>query len=483
MKRGGLAAPLIKSIIFVVVTVLITAVLGISIAYTGVSATVGYRAVFSDVTGLTVGDDVDIAGVRVGEVTSISVYDRNRALVGFSVQPGRPLPASVTASIMYLNLVGQRYLELGQGTGPANGTLPPGGTIPLSRTTPALNLTVLFNGFQPLFQALSPGDVNQLTSDIIQVFQGESPNITALVATVGSLTTALASKDQVIDEVIGNLNSVLRTITSRGNALASLVTSLQQLVSGLAADRQSVGTAISAIASLTSATAGLLQVGRAPLQAGITQLQRLASNLAANSPDGQYVPAGSAGQDGGHREDGLVRLLAELLPLRRHGDRRAQLPGRPATAGRPGHGGEVRVVRRLSITPVRERNPIAVAVAGLAIVAVIVLLTYFSGSLPLIGGGTGYTAYFAEAAGLQAGNEVRDRGRHGGPGHRREPGRRQGGGDVPGERSVGRQPDHRRHRDQDPAGRQVPGARPGGPRAAGSRPGRSRYRAPARPTT
>ncbi len=64
-------------------------------------------------------------------------------------------------------------------------------------------------------------------------------------------------------------------------------------------------------------------------------------------------------------------------------------------------------MRRPAITPVRERNPIAVAVAGLAIVAVIVLLTYFSGSLPLIGGGTGYTAFFAEAAGLQAGNEVR----------------------------------------------------------------------------
>jgi phospholipid/cholesterol/gamma-HCH transport system substrate-binding protein len=284
MKRGGLAAPLTKSIIFVVVTALITAILGISIAYTGVSATVGYRAVFSDVTGLTVGDDVDIAGVRVGEVNSISVYDHNRALVGFAVQPGRALPASVTATIMYLNLVGQRYVELGQGTGPADGTLRAGGTIPLSRTKPALNLTALFNGFQPLFQALSPGNVNQLSSDIIQVFQGESPNITALVATVGSLTTALASRDQVIDQVIGNLNSVLRTITARGNALATLVTSLQQLVSGLAADRHSVGTAISAIATLTSATAGLLQVGRAPLQSGITQLQRLASNLAANSP-------------------------------------------------------------------------------------------------------------------------------------------------------------------------------------------------------
>jgi len=277
-------APLIKSAIFVAVTAVVTAALGVSIASTGVPGTVGYRAVFSDVTGLRVGDDVDIAGVRVGEVTSIGIYHRNLALVGFSLPKDRQLPASVTATIRYLNLVGQRYVELGEGTGPVGRALPRGGTIPLSRTTPALDLTVLFNGFQPLFQALSPGDVNQLTSEIIQVFQGESPNIAALIGTVGSLTTALATKDRVIGQVIGNLNAVLHTISSRGGALANLVTSLQELVSGLAADRQPIGTAISAIASLSGATAGLLQVGRAPLRADIAQLGRLASNLAAHSP-------------------------------------------------------------------------------------------------------------------------------------------------------------------------------------------------------
>jgi phospholipid/cholesterol/gamma-HCH transport system substrate-binding protein len=62
---------------------------------------------------------------------------------------------------------------------------------------------------------------------------------------------------------------------------------------------------------------------------------------------------------------------------------------------------------RISIKPIRERNQISVALVGLAILAVVALLTYFSPSLPFIGGGTGYTAYFAEAAGLQPGNEVR----------------------------------------------------------------------------
>jgi phospholipid/cholesterol/gamma-HCH transport system substrate-binding protein len=64
-------------------------------------------------------------------------------------------------------------------------------------------------------------------------------------------------------------------------------------------------------------------------------------------------------------------------------------------------------MKRITIKPIRERNPIIVAVAGLVILAAIASLVYFSNDLPLIGGGTGYTAYFAEAAGLQAGNEVR----------------------------------------------------------------------------
>lgn len=59
------------------------------------------------------------------------------------------------------------------------------------------------------------------------------------------------------------------------------------------------------------------------------------------------------------------------------------------------------------LKPLSERNPIGIAVAGLAVLVAIALLTFFSGDLPFIGGGTTYTAYFAEAGGLQPGNEVR----------------------------------------------------------------------------
>jgi phospholipid/cholesterol/gamma-HCH transport system substrate-binding protein len=284
MNVKGLAAPLIKSALFIVVTVLATVVLAISVANTGVGGADRYYAHFTDVTGLIEGDSVRIAGVRVGQVTDIGVVNRRQARVQFTVQTGRKLPASTEATIKYLNLVGQRFIELRRGTGPPGQVLPRGGTIPIERTTEALNLTQLFNGFQPLFRALSPADVNQLAGEIIQVLQGEGPTMDSLLRTVASLTSTLAGRDQVIGQVIDNLNDVLATINARSDQLADLIVTLRRLTTGLAADREPLGEAIAAMSLLTNSTADLLKVGRAPLRDSITELGRLSDNLADESP-------------------------------------------------------------------------------------------------------------------------------------------------------------------------------------------------------
>lgn len=59
------------------------------------------------------------------------------------------------------------------------------------------------------------------------------------------------------------------------------------------------------------------------------------------------------------------------------------------------------------VKPLRERNPVFVALAGLVVLGLIAYLAFNANNLPLIGGGTGYTAYFTESAGLTPGNEVR----------------------------------------------------------------------------
>ena len=88
----------------------------------------------------------------------------------------------------YKNLIGDRYLELSGGSNGRGTTLQPGATIPASRTSPALDLDTLLNGFKPLFAGLDPKQINAVSSEIVQVFQGESGTIGTLLATVSSLT-------------------------------------------------------------------------------------------------------------------------------------------------------------------------------------------------------------------------------------------------------------------------------------------------------
>jgi phospholipid/cholesterol/gamma-HCH transport system substrate-binding protein len=278
----GVKGTVVKSVVFVVVTGVATGALGVAIANPGSGDTVEYSARFSNAVALSVGDDVRIAGVKVGQVERISVADRRVAEVGFSVERDHPLPASATASIKYRNLVGQRYIALGEGAGDPNQVLPPGGEIPLARTSPALDLTALLNGFKPLLRALSPGDVNRMAGEIVQVLQGEGGTIDDLLAHTAALTSTLAQRDQVIGEVIDHLNSVLAQVNAHDDQLSTLVTTTQQLVSGLSADRGAIGDAVSGLAGLADATTTLLQQGRQPLKDDIAQLGGVATNLAAN---------------------------------------------------------------------------------------------------------------------------------------------------------------------------------------------------------
>ena len=279
----GIFAPLTKLIVFTAVIALATGLVALTIANVTLSPTTRYLARFTDVSGLLVGDDVRIAGVRVGSVDSIELVDHRFAQVGFSVDARQHLPASATAAVLYRNLLGQRYLSLARGPGPVGQTLPPGGLIPIERTTPPLSLTVLFNGFKPLLVGLDPAQLNQLSWEIVQVLQGQGGTVESLLASTSSLTGDLADRDRVIGEVIMNLNAVLDTVNARDEQLSALILQLQRLVSGLAADREPIGQAIVSIDQLAGTTAGLLRDARPPLRDDIAALGALSTNLADSS--------------------------------------------------------------------------------------------------------------------------------------------------------------------------------------------------------
>jgi phospholipid/cholesterol/gamma-HCH transport system substrate-binding protein len=271
---------LVKLGVFMLVTVVATGLLVVVIGNISFADEREYTAVFEDVTGVIKGDDVRIAGVKVGSVKDIEIKDRTQAEVTFTVEEGNELTTATEAKIRYRNLVGQRYIALSQGVTDGDvAVLEEGDTIPADRTEEALDLTRLFNGFKPLFEALSPDDVNQLSFEVIQVFQGEGGTLEGLLRSTASLTDTLADRDQVIGDLLTNLDQVLDNIADRDQQLSALIINFRQLVAGLKNDRQAILSSFDQITQLSVETADLVGDIRPPFVEDIKQLRRLTANL------------------------------------------------------------------------------------------------------------------------------------------------------------------------------------------------------------
>lgn len=275
------SADLVKLVAFIVVTTLATSLLVVMVGNLTFGDTRQYKAEFVDATGVVNGDDVRVAGVKVGTVQDVEIVDRTRALVTFDVDTDVSVNLATHASIRYRNLVGQRYISLSQRVGDTT-ALEEGATIDVRNTSPALDLTVLFNGFKPLFQALSPDDINQLSFEVVQVFQGEGGTLESLLDSTASVTRTLADRDEVITDLIVNLDDVLDRVADRDDELSDLILTFKQLVKGLKQDRRPILDSLDQISALSEQTAGLVTGIREPFTEDVKQLRRLADNINRN---------------------------------------------------------------------------------------------------------------------------------------------------------------------------------------------------------
>ncbi|MCW2496881.1 MAG: hypothetical protein JWQ77_2805 [Jatrophihabitans sp.] len=226
-----------------------------------VGPTQSYHAIFATsdgVSGLRPGNPVRAAGVAVGKVTDISITDATHARVTFTANDDQVLTTHTSAVVRYANLLGQRYLALTQATSGPGVPLAHGATIPASRTAPALSLTALFNGFRPLFSAISPQQVNELSNDIVDVLQGQTGRLDDLVSKTADLTTNLADRDQTFSQILDSLSTLLSAAARHDDDLAASVQSLHTLTAELHSDAPALLDSLSSIDGLTSSVGGLL---------------------------------------------------------------------------------------------------------------------------------------------------------------------------------------------------------------------------------
>ncbi|TYL52077.1 MCE family protein [Nocardioides sp. BGMRC 2183] len=257
-------------VLFTAFALLLTSMVAGTLSRSQSGESIELTAVFSDATGLRVGDDVRVAGVRVGRVTGTQLgddADTGRAIVSFSVSAEQELRADTVATIDYLNLMGQRFVALERPPGrrtqdsgdDAVGVLADGDTIALESTRPALDLTALFNAFRPIFDLLQPEDINRLAGNIVAVLQGQGSTLRSLLTETADLTSGLVERDDALTTVVDNVTAVLESTDSHRTEISRLLRGLGRLSTGLAGDRQRIATSLDSLAELSATTAQLVE--------------------------------------------------------------------------------------------------------------------------------------------------------------------------------------------------------------------------------
>jgi phospholipid/cholesterol/gamma-HCH transport system substrate-binding protein len=272
---------LVKLSIFSVVLLVFTVMIIVVFGQMRFDRTSKYSAEFTNVSGLRAGQFVRASGVEIGKVDTIKLVDGGkRALVKFNVDRSIPLYQSTSAQIRYLDLIGNRYLELkrGQGEG-ADKVLPPNGFIPVSRTQPALDLDALIGGFKPLFRALDPQKVNTIASSLVTVFQGQGGTINDILDNTAQLTNQLGERDQAIGEVIKNLNIVLDTTVRHRQQFDQTINNLEVLITGLKDHKDQLAAGTAHISNAAGTVADLLAEDRGLLHNTLNYLDAVQQPL------------------------------------------------------------------------------------------------------------------------------------------------------------------------------------------------------------
>lgn len=207
------------TIFTIIVTFWLASVIGKLSPFTN---TYPIKAEFTDATGVLRGDPVKIAGVEIGKVTGFEV-DEGTATIDMEIQEDVDIPTNATVDIKFLNLLGQRVVNILEPDDPASESLADGATIPVAQTRPALDLSVVFNNLRPLIQSTNPEEINTVSRAILKVFKGREDEFAGILGNVGELTKTLADRDQRLARLVEDLDDVTVILNDqKGNIKASL---------------------------------------------------------------------------------------------------------------------------------------------------------------------------------------------------------------------------------------------------------------------
>jgi phospholipid/cholesterol/gamma-HCH transport system substrate-binding protein len=260
-------------------TVLAAAVI-VGLELTGGPSTYRINAVYAAAPGLFPGAAVDVLGVPVGTVTSVTNV-ANRVEVGLQVRQGAKIPATAYASLVAPEVLGQPDVDLNPGYtgGPY---LHPGATIAESHTSVPVSTDQLLKQLQRTLHALNPHAVGDVITNLAQDLDGQGPALNRLIQSAAGTLQLLANKGVGLGQLNGTLAQLTGTLDGDTSQIEQLVREYDTVSTVLAQHSGQLDGAVTQLSGASTALVTLLTPNLQPLEADVGTVTTVGRTLDRN---------------------------------------------------------------------------------------------------------------------------------------------------------------------------------------------------------
>ena len=234
----------------------------------------GYHAEFADANGLARGDMVQISGVRVGRVNSITIHG-DHVTVNFDVH-GAEFGTKTKASVEVLNLLGTKYLNL---TPAGPGQLPAGGTIPIERTRTTYDVVSTLNQLTTTTEQLDTDQLATALRTLAGTLDASAPEIHQSFAGISRLSASIATRNREVAQLIQHANGVTKLLAERKGDLVTLMKQGDLVLQELQDRKQAIHRLLVGARQLAVALKGVADDNRSEIRAALSDLHEVTSNL------------------------------------------------------------------------------------------------------------------------------------------------------------------------------------------------------------
>ena len=236
-----------------------------------------YHAVFTEAGGLKSGDDVRVAGVKVGTVSTVAL-DGAHVRVDFDVS-GTWIGDQSTAAIDIKTLLGEKYLAVDplgtQG-------LPSGGTIQLDRTTPPYDVTEALEGLGSTVGKINTAQLGQSFEALANAFRDTPASVRASLQGLSRLSETVASRDQELATLVQNTREITQVLADDNPQIGALLRDGNSLLQELRSRSAAITALFKGTQSLSKQLTGLVTDNQKTLNPALQQLNRVTTILQRN---------------------------------------------------------------------------------------------------------------------------------------------------------------------------------------------------------